>query len=108
MSITSYTLDQTVTLGNYSLSGADAFTDRAGTATDPGTSVTMIVLKPSGASTIYTYSGSPALFKETTGRFYADVKLDEEGLWSVRLVGVGTAAVTAPAEFQVHVRKSLI
>lgn len=102
--ITSFDIGDQPRLGNHAASGASAFTDAAGTATDPGTSVTLQVDKPTGASTTYTYSGSPALFKEATGRFYVNVTLDVAGLWSYRLLGVGTSVQTA-AEGQLHVRQ---
>lgn len=101
--IASYDVGDQPRIGNHTGSGADAFTDAAGTATDPSTSVTLQVVKPGGTSTTYTYSGSPALFKETTGRYYVDVILDASGLWSYRLLGVGTSIQTA-AEGQLHVR----
>lgn len=106
MSITSYDLGDQPRVGNHTDGGADAFTDTSGVVTDPAT-VTLRVQEPDGTTTTYQYGGSPALFKETTGRYYLDLLLDAEGLWSFRLVGAGTQVQTA-AEGQLHVRKSLV
>lgn len=106
MSITSYDVGDQPRIGNHAASGAAAFTDTSGVTTDPAT-VTLRVVEPNGDSTIYQYSGSPALFKETAGRYYVDILLDTAGMWSYRLLGVGTQVQTA-AEGQLHVRKSLV
>lgn len=102
--ITSYDEGDQPRIGNHADSGADAFTDTSGVVTDP-TTITLTVKEPDGTATIYQYSGNPALFKETTGRYYRDVLLDAPGLWTYRLLGVGTQ-VQAAAEGQLHVRQS--
>ena len=105
MSISSYDTGDVVRLGNHSTNTATAaFTDALGVATDPSV-VTLVVDKPDGTTTTtYTYGGSPALSKETTGRYYVDVTIDQAGLWAYRLAGTGTAQ--AADEGQFHVRKS--
>lgn len=99
-----YDIGDQVRLGNYSgADGAAAFATLAGTATDP-TVVTLTVEKPDGSQLVYGYPSAGAdgtLTKESTGRFYRDVTLDQSGMWSYRLVGTG--AVVAAAEGQLHV-----
>lgn len=104
-SIRSYDTGDVVRLGNHSTNtDTSAFTDALGVATDP-TGVTLVVDKPDGTTTTtYTYAGSPALSKESTGRYYVDVQLDQSGMWAYRLAGTGTAQ--AADEGQLHVRKS--
>lgn len=92
-------------IGNHAASGAAAFKDLTATNVDP-TAVTLTVEAPDDVVTVYTYGGSPALQKETTGRFYADILLNQAGRWVYRLAGTG--AVTAAAEGSLLVRRTLI
>lgn len=101
-----------VRLGNHSGDTARAaFATAAGTATDP-TEVTLRVKDPSGNVTVYRWptpgAGESALTKEAgqTGRFYADVSLDEAGTWTYRLAGTG--AVESAEETTLYVRRSSI
>jgi hypothetical protein len=105
MAIRSYSVGSRVRLGNHS-SNTDtaAFTTVGGVATDP-TAVTLVAEKPDQTSTTYTYAGL-TLSKETTGRYYVDVTLDQAGLWTYRMAGTG--AVVATMEHQLHVRVSSI
>jgi hypothetical protein len=89
--------------GNYSTAvnqdgtTAAAFTDLAGVAQDP-TTVTLIILKPDRTTRlVYGWPSAGVdgtLVKEATGRFYADVILDQSGKWRQRLqsTGIPTAA----------------
>jgi hypothetical protein len=89
--------------GNYSTSvnqdgvPAAAFTDLAGVAQDP-TTVTLIILKPDKITKLHygwpSAGADGTLIRETTGRFYIDVVLDQSGRWRQRLqsTGVPTAA----------------
>jgi hypothetical protein len=106
MAILSYDLGDRVRLGNHtSNTSTGAITDVTGAAADP-TDITLTTRAPDGTLTVYTYNGTPALLKETTGRYYVDVTLDAEGLWSYRLVGTG--AVVIAEEGVLHVRRSVV
>jgi hypothetical protein len=89
-------------VGNHVASGAGAFAPGStGTATDP-TAVTLTVKKPDNTHLVYAWptpgAGQLPLTKEAgqTGRFYADVLLDQAGEWTYHLAGTG--AVTAAAQ----------
>ena len=105
--MSTYDLGDVARLGNYSgASLSDAFKDLAGVATDP-TAVTLTVTKPSGAQLAYGWPSAGAngtLTRESAGRFYFDVALDQEGVWSYRLVGTGTAAAAAEGRLIVRQR----
>jgi hypothetical protein len=105
-----YDVGDMLRFGNYSgAPGAAAFTDIAGTATDP-TAVLLTIQKPDGSQVIYAWptpgAGQSALTKEAaqTGRFYADVILNQAGTWRWRLAGTG--AVTAASEGSLKVQRS--
>lgn len=90
---------------------AAAFTNLAGTATDPS-AVTLIVKRPDGTQTVYAWptpgAGQSALTKEggQTGRFYAEVVIDQGGTWRYYLAGTG--AVTAASEGTLQVGRSRV
>ena len=89
-------------LGNHSsIPGATAFKNSAGTDTDP-TGVTLRVKKPDGTTTVYTYQGSPGLFREATGRYYASITFDQGGVWTWKLAGTGAVAEAAQGFFYVQ------
>ncbi len=103
-----------VRLGNGStavMPGASAavFANLAGTATDP-TAAVLTVRAPDGTTTEYAWptpgAGQLALTKETTGRFYADVTLDQGGIWEYELAGTGN--VVAAASGWLAVRESRV
>lgn len=98
-----------VRFGNYSgAAAADAFKTLAGTATDP-TAVTLTIRKPDGDQLVYGWPSAGAdgtLTRESAGRFYADVAIDQSGMWAYRLVGTG--AVAAAAEGLLHVVRSAL
>jgi hypothetical protein len=79
-----------------------AFKNAAGQDTDP-TTVTLRVTDGAGITTVYTYNGSPAALKETTGRFYvARTPVQAEaGLWRWRLEGTGTVQAAIQGTFYV-------
>lgn len=105
MAIASYDVGDRARLGNHtSNTSTGAITDLTGAAADP-TVITLTTREPDGTLTVYTHGGSPALQKETTGRYYVDVTLDAEGLWTYRLVGTG--AVVVAEEGVLHVRKQV-
>lgn len=98
-----------IRFGNYS-GAADvaAFTDLAGTPTDP-TAVTLTIVKPSGAQLVYGWPSAGAdgtLTRESAGRFYTDVVIDQSGTWWFRLAGTG--AVTAASEGSLRVQRSRV
>lgn len=103
MGITSYDVGDRMRLGNHSSNtSTGAISDVNGDPVDP-TDITLVVREPDGTSTTYAFNGSPALNKENTGRYYADVTLDAAGLWKYRLAWTG-AAIGAE-EGVLHVRK---
>jgi hypothetical protein len=91
----SYQVGDRIRLGNHFASGAAAFTD-----VSDGTAVVYAWPTPSGSQ--------QALVEEAaqTGRFYADVTLDQAGRWRYRLAGTG--AVVAAVEGHLTVVRSLI
>lgn len=87
---------------------SEAFTDQAGTATDP-TAVTLTIRKPDGTRLVYGWPGagvSGTLTRESAGRFYANVAIDQSGTWQWRLAGTG--AVTAASEGELHVNQQRV
>lgn len=93
-------------IGNHAASGAAAFADISGTATDP-TAVTLSVRKPDGTRLVYGWpsdGANGAVVKDETGRFHVDVLLDQAGNWLYRLAGTGD--VTAAAEGYLTVSRS--
>jgi len=82
-----------------------AFTNILGTVDDP-TTVTMQVAKPSG--TILTYGWPTAgvdgtLTRESLGRFYFDVLVDESGYWSWNMGGTGVVQTAQEGVFYARV-----
>lgn len=78
----------------------------AGAATDPGV-VELAIQRPDGSQIIYGWPVAEQdglLEHESTGRFYADVMLDQAGVWRYRLTGSGAAG--AVEERSVRVERS--
>lgn len=98
-----------VRVGNASAAtDAAAFTTLDGTPTDP-TEVTLTVVKPDGVQLVYGWPDAGddgTLTRESAGRFYADVDLDQAGTWRYRLAGTGT--VVAAAEGALRVERSRV
>lgn len=101
-------------VGNYSTATDDdgnaaaAFTSLAGDATDP-TAVVLIVQRPDGTQLVYGWPDAGAdgtLARESAGRFYADVTLDQSGTWRFRLEGTGQ--VTAASEGSLRVDRQRV
>lgn len=85
-----------------------AFTNLAGVATDP-TTVLLTVQKPDGTQLHYGWPSAGAdgtLTRESAGRFYFDVLLDQAGKWQFRLAGSG--AVTAASEGSLRVQRQRV
>lgn len=84
------------------------FTNLIGMATDP-TAVTLVVQKPDGTKLTYgwpTAGANGTLTRESAGRFYADVPIDQAGKWQFRLSGTG--AVTAASEGSLRVDRQRV
>lgn len=58
--------------------------------TDP-TTITLEVQDPSGNTASYTYPAT--ITKETTGKYYYDLSVDEAGWWIYQWTGTGTVEV---------------
>lgn len=99
-----YDIGDRVRLGNHSALGVAAFKNSAGADADPS-AITLIVKDAAGISTTYTFGGSPALQKETTGRYYVDIDLTTTappGTWYYRLAGTGTVMAAEEGSFTVR------
>lgn len=70
--------------------------------TDP-TTVTLKVKNPAGVTTTYTY-GLAELTKSSTGVYYREVTVDDDGMYYYRFEGTGTCI--AASEGQLKVRSS--
>jgi hypothetical protein len=70
--------------------------------TDP-TTITLKVKDPEGTVTTYTYAGG-AVSKTSTGLYYKDVSVTNDGMWYYRFEGTGT--VQSAGESSFRVRKS--
>jgi len=67
--------------------------------TDPST-VTLKVEDPSGNIDTYTYALAE-ITKSSTGNYYKDVTVDEEGTWKYRWAGTGTVVAADEGELEV-------
>jgi hypothetical protein len=77
---------------------AAAFSTLAGTPTNPD-AVTLVVERPDGTQLLFGWpipGADGELTNESAGRFYAEVLINQSGVWEQRLAGGG--AVTAAAE----------
>lgn len=108
MSIPSYDIGDKIRLGNQAGENEDgtergAFTDITGAAADP-TTVSLELKKPDGTDVVYGYpTGADGnLTKETTGRYYRDVSLDQAGLWQWTLAGTGVVETSEQGSFFVR------
>lgn len=80
--------------GDFKLSGVYA---------DP-TTVTFKMRSPSGTTTTYVYGTNAELVKSSTGQYYVDFPVTEQGEWWYRFAGTGT--VTAASEAFLVVKES--
>lgn len=98
-----------IRFGNYSgATSAAAFANLAGTATDPS-AVVLTVQKPDASELFYgwpTAGANGTLTRESAGRFYQDIVIDQAGKWLYKLIGTGT--VTAAAESSLSVQRSKV
>jgi hypothetical protein len=103
-----------IRFGNFSLAedangvAAEAFTNVEGAPTDP-TTVTLTIQKPDATTLVYTWpSAGPngVLARESAGRFYRDVVIDQSGRWTQSMAGTGN--VTAAAQSRTRVSRSYI
>lgn len=76
----------------------------AGALTDP-TTITLIVVDPSGNQATYTYALAE-ITKDATGQYSKTVTVDESGTWQYRWVGTGTVPAADEGEF--YVTRSVI
>jgi hypothetical protein len=67
--------------------------------TDP-TTISLAVTDPSGNTDTYTYAGA-TITKSSTGVYYKDVTVDEDGVWEYTWTGTGTAADIATGSLSV-------
>jgi hypothetical protein len=110
MAVNVYDIGDRIRLGNHSATAAASFKDSTGAAADPDGTITIMVRDPENTVVTYTYGGSPALAKETTGRYYVDYDLDVTalvGFYFYRLAGTGSN-VMASEEGSFEVRPSLV
>ncbi len=71
------------------------------TLTDP-TTITLVVTDPSGNTEgTYTYAGA-TITKTSTGIYYKDLAVDEDGVWEFKWTATGTVADTATGTFTVY------
>ena len=80
-----------------------AFTNAAGTATDP-TAVTFKIRSPAGTTTTYVYGTDAELVRDSAGNFHVDFAMTAAGDWAHRWEGTG--AVVTAEESQVVVEPS--
>jgi hypothetical protein len=93
-------------MANHYYNGAEVrcegtFTDADGVAQDP-TAVFFKVKDPGGNLTSYEYGVDAELVKSATGIYYADVDIDEAGIWPYRFYATGTGQSAEEAFFRVE------
>jgi hypothetical protein len=97
-----------VRIGNPSVApDAAPFTDQDGATADP-TSVELVVVKPDRTSLHYGWPVAGAdglLTRESVGRFYRDVPIDQAVTWRYRLQGTGAVTAAAEGSFRVRLRR---
>lgn len=76
-----------------------SFTDEDGDAVDPST-VTFKV-KVGGEVTSYAYGTDDEVEKDGTGEYHADLSLDTEGVWWVRVESTGVGQAAAESSLRV-------
>lgn len=78
-----------------------AFTNTAGTATDPDV-VKLTYRDPSGTETTLLYGTDAALVKDSTGNYHVDIDANDDGVWYYRWWATGTGQSAESAKFIVH------
>ena len=76
------------------------FTDTNGDAVDP-TTVTFIVLDPSGNETTHVYGTDAEVVRSAAGVYHVDVSIDEGGQWAYRFSSTGTGQAAGEKRYQV-------
>ena len=74
------------------------FTNVSGAAADP-TGVTIYVRRRNGPVTTYIYPAT--ITKSSTGVFYADYTITDEGVYDYRIVGTGAVVTASEGTFGV-------
>ena len=77
-----------------------SFTDEDGDAVDPST-VTFKV-KVGSTTTSYVYGTDDEVGKDSVGNYHADISLDTEGTWWVRVESTGTGQAAAESALRVR------
>jgi len=72
----------------------------SGAATDP-TTITLKVKNNSGTTSTYTYAGG-TVSKTSTGIYYKDISLTNDGVWYYRFEGTGAVAAASEGQFIVR------
>ena len=72
----------------------------SGVATDPST-ITLKVKNAAGVTTTYTYALAE-ITKSSTGIYYRDVSVDDDGMWYYRWEGTGTVETSEEHSFKVR------
>ncbi len=68
--------------------------------TDP-TAITLKVKNAAGTTSTYTYALGE-ITKSSTGIYYKDISLTDDGIWYYRFIGTGTVAAAAEGSFEVR------
>jgi hypothetical protein len=77
------------------------FTNSAGTEIDPSV-VTFKVKDPANVTTTYIYGTDVELVKDSTGNYYVDIDVDDDGSWYYRFESTGTGQAAAEGRFVVN------
>lgn len=93
MTVNAYHLDQLVRV--------TATLTVDGVATDP-TALTLRVKDPTGATTTYTLTSTPALVKDSVGNYHYDLAAILTGLWSYHWESTGTVQAADDQQFYVE------
>lgn len=72
----------------------NTYADGAGSAVDPAT-VAIWIIDPRGSVTSYVYGTDDVVGREVAGSYYADITLDQGGVWQYRWVATGTSTAIA-------------
>lgn len=78
-----------------------AFTNSAGTATDP-TTVKHKFTTPAGVTTTYTHGTDAQLVKDSTGNYHVDIDVTAKGKWRYRWEGLGSGKSALEGYFEVR------
>lgn len=72
------------------------------TPTDP-TTVVLVVNKPDGSQTTYTYTVGVTIVRDSAGAYHADILVDQAGDWAWKWTGTGAATGVDEGSFYVPV-----